>query len=173
MAGATANEPAELNGGFVGLDHRAAGLVFEDDADAAQAAMVFLTPNFENDCHYCMAGSHVPRLLNKWQLLAPPARNLPVRVSARRCLEPNVRSRHFLACKLTDRKPPHVVIRRRPDERPKSTQLRHRSVCLVIEEADVRRCLCPTERSFIVRAPFAWAATSTPLPQFVARTSSR
>ena len=85
MAGATADEPAELNGGFVGLDHRrrsraeapavqgrshgaaaelptprdlvvgwmhriltgsgAVGLVFEDDADAARAAMVFLTPN--------------------------------------------------------------------------------------------------------------------------------
>jgi hypothetical protein len=43
-------------------------------------------------------------------------------------------------------------------ERQKATQLRHRSVCLVIEEADVRRHLCPTERSFVVGVPFAWAA---------------
>ena len=37
-----------------------------------------------------------------------------------------------------------------------TTQLRHRSVCLVIEEADVRRHLCPTERSSWRLIPFVW-----------------
>ena len=54
------------------------------------------------------------------------------------------------------RSPPYPVICWQSGERPESTQLRHRSVCLVIEEADVRRHLCPTERSSWRLIPFVW-----------------
>ena len=46
--------------------------------------------------------------------------------------------------------PPTPAVHAQAAEWPLPTQFRHRSVCLVIEEAGVRHQLCPTERSFIV-----------------------
>ena len=50
--------------------------------------------------------------------------------------------------KADNRIPPISAVHRDLGQWLLPTQLRHRSVCLVIEEADVRRHLCPTERSF-------------------------